>query len=453
MQLSSEISVFSQLFFILLALTLITFTPETDLMFWVQTPNQAFHLGLWGYLGLLTLLYGQSKYLAPRLKIHLQTFWWSLVNLELLFFLSLYHFGVGAHRFFLQGWLSSYQTPYTLASLLLYFLAFGWAHIWYSYFKFHRNLKKAFKGACGELLFFCPFCIPFVVISFLLDGLEHLPAWQHFPLPVSQDDILLAFSFCLLALTLVFLPACMIFCWRCHPIGNVDLKERLERMCASLNFRHAGLKIWSAMPHSFTAGIIGVVPAFRYILFTPALLNRFQPEEIEAILIHEIGHNRYKHLLLYPFIMTGMLILGALLLIGLENSLLSALDPISQELGYYSLVMGLFILYALVLGIYFRVIFGFFSRLFERQADLYIFESPHSPIYLIQAFDRLGVVTGHTHSHPSWHHDSLQKRIHFLYKAMENPHLIQRHHRRVKKWLILYFLGLILGCLTLYAMM
>jgi Zn-dependent protease with chaperone function len=444
--------VFSQLFFLLLALTLITFTSESDLTFWVETPKQAFKWGLLSYLILLILLYGQSKYLIHALKGRLQAFWWAVVNVELLFFLSVYHFGLGAHRFFLQGTLASYQTPYTLFSLMLYFLGLGWAHLWFSYFQLHRSIKKALKSAWQQLLFFCPFCLPFVTISLILDGLEHFPDWQSIELPVNREIILLVFSFCILALTLVFLPACMMICWRCRPLNRPDLKQRLDKMCVSLKFRHAGLKIWSVMPQSFTAGIIGIVPAFRYILFTPALLNRFQPEEIEAILIHEIGHNRYRHLLLYPFIMLGMLILGALLLIGLENGLLSTLEPYSQELNYYSLVTGIFILYALLLGLYFRVVFGFFSRLFERQADLYIFESSHSPLYLIQALDRLGIVTGNTHSHPSWHHDSLQKRIHFLNRAMEDPHLIQHHHRKVRKWLILYFCGLILGSLMLYKM-
>jgi len=437
---------FSQLFFVLLALTLITFTTETDSTFWIKNPLEAFKWSLWSYGGLLLLLYGQSKFFS--IKGRLQALWWSLVNLEILLFLGLYHFGLGAQRFFLQGVLASYQTPYTLISLLFYFWALGWAHVWYSYFQQHRSLKASIRIAWQQLLFLSPFCFPFVIISFILDGLDHLPAWKQGTLPVDQEVILLGFSVVLLVLTLIFLPALMMICWRCRPLDRFDLKERLEKLCASLGFRHAGIKIWSIMPHTFTAGIIGIVPAFRYILFTPALLNRFRPEEIEAILIHEIGHNRYRHLLFYPFIMLGMLVLGALLLIGLEKEINSAIESFS--FSYFTLVMGLFILYALLLGLYFRLVFGFFSRLFERQADLYIFESSLSPIYMIQALDRLGVVTGYTHSHPSWHHFSLQKRMRFLYQALEKPDVIQKHHRRVKRWLTIYFFALILSCFALY---
>ncbi len=111
------------------------------------------------------------------------------------------------------------------------------------------------------------------------------------------------------------------------------------------------------MQNAFTAGIIGVLPAFRYILFTPALLARLHKEEIEAILIHEIGHNRYKHLLFYPFILTGILILSALTLSLLENNL-----PVAflEKASDFTLILGLFGMYALLLGLYFRCIFGSF---------------------------------------------------------------------------------------------
>ncbi len=441
---------FSQLFFLFLALTLITFMQETDLTFWVEDPFQALQWGLRIYAALLLLLWIEAKFLTQSLKGYLKPIWWPFINLQILLFLGLYHFGLGAQRFFLQGPLASYQTPYTFISLLLYFFALNWGHAWYSYCHLQLSLKQSWKNAWYQLLFLVPFSLPFLILSMLIDGLEHLPAWQQKTFSINHDILLLIFSLCLVILTLVFLPACIVFCWRCNPIERFDLKGRLEDLCSSLHFRHAGLKIWSVMPHSFTAGIIGIIPAFRYILFTPALLKRFKVEEIEAILVHEIGHNRYKHLLLYPFIMLGMVVLGALLMLGLEESLSSVLPSLEKEIGYFLLLMGLFILYAILMGLYFRLVFGFFSRLFERQADLYIFESRVSPIYLIQALDRLGVITGYTHSHPSWHHFSLQNRIRFLYQAIDKPHLIQQHHQRVKKWLILYFLGLFLSCFTLY---
>lgn len=444
---------FSQLFFVLLALILINFTPEAHFTFWVESPNEALKWGILIYVLLLTLLYWQSKFVGRLSRERLQFLWWPIVNIELLLFLALYHLGLGAHRFFSQGSLSSYQSPFALVSLALYFCALGWADLWNTYFRFHHSFKKSLRTAFQQLLFYCPFCLPYIAMSFLLDGLEHFQFWQNETLPLDNSWIIFLFSLIFLGAVLLFLPALMILCWRCKSLDHPDLKQRLESMCASLNFRHAGLKIWSSMPHTFTAGILGIAAKFRFILFTPALLKRFKPEEIEAILIHEIGHSRHRHLLLYPFILLGMLISGTLLLIGIEFLIPSSLDAVSENHSDFSFVIGIFILYALLMGAYFRLIFGFYSRLFERQADLYIFETSLSPNYLIQAFDRLGVVTGHTHAHPSWHHFSLQERIHFIEQAMENRALIEHHHNLVKKWLYLYFSALVASCLLLYLLL
>lgn len=433
--------VYSQLFFVLLALILINFTPEKDVVFWVDMPFQALKWAILGYFGILALIYLQAKLLTLIRKDRFKTLWLFLLNLELLCYLSFYHFGLGAQRFFMQGILASFHTPFALISLMLYFFALGWGHLWQNHFHMHRSWSGTLKSSWQQVLFLFPTCFPFIIISFLLDILES------FSTGPNQEAILLALFFCLTACSLVFLPPFMVFCWGCRPLQRLDLQTQLEKRCSSLHFKHAGLKIWPIMQNAFTAGIIGVLPAFRYILFTPALLARLHKEEIEAILIHEIGHNRYKHLLFYPFILTGILILSALTLSLLENNL-----PVAflEKASDFTLILGLFGMYALLLGLYFRCIFGFFSRLFERQADLYIFESSFDPFYMIQALDRLGVVTGFTHSQPSWHHFSLQERIRFLYQAIEKPAIILHHHRRVKQWLLIYFSALCLGAMILY---
>jgi Zn-dependent protease with chaperone function len=121
-----------------------------------------------------------------------------------------------------------------------------------------------------------------------------------------------------------------------------------------------------------------------------------------------------------------------------------------SEIWNFLFSFSVFILYGCFLAIYFRLVFGFFSRLFERQADLHIFNYSLSPSYMIQALDHIGVVTGNTHDHPSWHHYSIQERMDFLQSAIQNPRLITQHHRKVKKWVIIYFILLILSCLSLF---
>ena len=111
--------------------------------------------------------------------------------------------------------------------------------------------------------------------------------------------------------------------------------------------------------------------------------------------------------------------------------------------------LAIFLPFAIIIGLYFRVVFGFFSRLFERQADLHVFELGLDPKSLIAAFNFIGEATGQSLAKPCWHHYSLQQRINFLEEAQRKPSLILKHHRYVKKMLFLYFTFLIIITLGL----
>ena len=176
-------------------------------------------------------------------------------------------------------------------------------------------------------------------------------------------------------------------------------------------------------------------------MFTEKLLQQFTDEEIEAILVHEIGHSRHRHLLLYPFILMGMLLVGSLIFIFILQPLLLnwKIDALFQSDTFFSSFI-LFFTYALFLGLYFRFVFGFFSRLFERQADLHIFEYSSPPTSMIQALDHIATLSGSIHQKPSWHHFSIQERINFLQAAIQDRRLVVKHHRKVKMWLWLYFI-------------
>lgn len=430
---------FSQIFFLFLTLILMNFATEIPASYWIENPKEAFEWGLLCY-ALLLFFIGLQATIFRYIHRKIQSFWSGFINIEILFFLALFYFGLGGHRIFLEN--SSYQTPLIFSSLILYFFALGWIQFSYSYFCNHMSIKKGFKSGYRHCLFYFPFTIPFIMATLFLDG------WSHF-FSEQSDTLLLLGGIAFIGLTFLFLPPLMMRCWGCRSLNPLDLNERLEKLCSSLQFRHAGLKTWSMLPHAFTAGIIGIIPFFRYILFTPPLVQRFQPEEVEAILIHEIGHNHHRHLLCYPLILLGMLMSGALLLMGLEDFFFFVHPSSSSDTVSFLLIITFFGCYAAAMGLYFRFIFGFFSRLFERQADLHIFSTSLSPLALVKALDRLGVVTGYTHDQPSWHHFSLQERIGFLYQAMDNPTLVTQHHRKVKLWLIIYLFALILGLTTL----
>ncbi len=55
---------------------------------------------------------------------------------------------------------------------------------------------------------------------------------------------------------------------------------------------------------------MGLIQKFRYILVTPSLLQLLEPEEIDAVIAHEIGHVKRKHLVFYLLFLVGYMLLS-----------------------------------------------------------------------------------------------------------------------------------------------
>jgi Zn-dependent protease with chaperone function len=55
-----------------------------------------------------------------------------------------------------------------------------------------------------------------------------------------------------------------------------------------------------------TAGIMGLVPRYRYILITESLMDVLSIEELKAVVAHEMGHAKYRHLLFLPSLLPGV---------------------------------------------------------------------------------------------------------------------------------------------------
>lgn len=159
------------------------------------------------------------------------------------------------------------------------------------------------------------------------------------------------------------------------------------------------LKIFPKLMTSFILG-------FHTIFVTEKLVHFLSPKALNAVLAHERGHSNSYH----AFYVSSILFVG--------------LFPI-----YYVS----FPLAVLFYAFYVRTIFGFYSRLFERQADLYGMEIGLPLDDMIEALQRIGFYTKSLYR-PSWHHYSLQERIDFLKSVKANPLLATIHNARVNFW-------------------
>jgi len=80
------------------------------------------------------------------------------------------------------------------------------------------------------------------------------------------------------------------------PLADASLKERIEALLARCGFRSSGLFVMDGSKRSAhgNAYFTGFGRAKR-IVFFDTLLERLAPEEIEAVLAHELGHYKRRH--------------------------------------------------------------------------------------------------------------------------------------------------------------
>ncbi len=228
------------------------------------------------------------------------------------------------------------------------------------------------------------------------------------------------------------------------------LKNELVTFCKTLKF-NADLYSWPLFEGRVpTAGVMGMIPGLRYILVTPGLLETMNINELKGVMAHEIGHIKRFHMLLYLLLIGGFsFFIGSL-------SEPAAYFVLSRDFFYFFLektdmsletLLTVFCSVPLLISmlLYFRFLFGYFIRNFERQADIYSFSALGSSFPLISAFEKLATISGNSKDQPNWHHFSLGQRIEYLQRCEKNPSWVARHNRKVYLSLALYILVLILG--------
>lgn len=404
----------THLLFFILVLLLAGLAPAEPLVFPLYVYLSVLVLS---FLSLVACIYLQNRFfLFQKKNMYL------IAQVEILFFLFIFYYFFNGGGLFPSHFLS------VLLAVTLYLGATGF-YYFSSYWRF--PIETARQYALKQIKTLIPFALPMLIFTLLVDIATFLGFSPY-------ENFLL--SICLLVLSALFLavvfPPAICKLWDCKPLENGILKERLEAVCKQANFSHAGLKNWNLYEFFPTAAIIGILSQYRYILFTPSLLKNLSPEAIEAVLAHEIGHSKYKHLLFFPFLLIGMVFFLTFALQAAVSLFPSADQPAT-----------LFVLTALMIAIYFRFVLGFFSRLFERQADLYGMKVGVPLHAMIEALDTIGKLTGNSHKIPNWHHFSIHQRIEFLKKVEAQPELAEHYHKYVSgvRWLFLVLLGIFAG--------
>ncbi|MFH2002263.1 MAG: M48 family metallopeptidase, partial [Planctomycetota bacterium] len=254
------------------------------------------------------------------------------------------------------------------------------------------GLMIAFRG---ELTVLIPFLV-FMLFHDLITLNEKLDTYfTH--LPALFWLVLMA-----MFLGLIYtMPDFIRWLWRLHPIpAGTPIRQELLEFMKSLRFTAKDILVWNTKRLIMNAAILGFLPRSRYILFTDTLLQGLTTLEIKAVFAHEIGHGRKKHITLYLFFSFAFIFGLAVL-----ESLVPPLIRIEERLDV------LLPCYGVVVVLYWWIVFGFLSRRFEMEADIFGAHAVKNPSLFIHTLSRVASIGGVEKRKGSWRHFSIERRM------------------------------------------
>ena len=196
-----------------------------------------------------------------------------------------------------------------------------------------------------------------------------------------------------------------------NPTAPLPADHPVVQMAMDLG-REAGVRIEAVRVMTLgeakiaNALVSGLWPWLRRIYVTDHMLAMFSVAEIRAILAHEVGHIRHRHLWWYFAIALG----GALIIP-------SMIDAIGQLDFLHQPVWGFLFAFSL----YWGVMFKFFSRRFERQADRFAVAATGDVATFQCALEKLADVNGMVKQYSKWDifqtHPPIAERVRSLGKV------------------------------------
>lgn len=176
--------------------------------------------------------------------------------------------------------------------------------------------------------------------------------------------------------------------YKFEPLQNEELKSRLVSLSERAGTRVRGVYKWNLSEKSkkANAALTGLGNTRRIIL-ADTLLEHYSPDEIEAVLAHELGHHVHRHIFKSIVMQAGITLAG----FWAANWILHyAMERwhIFETLSDFA-NLPLLVLVSTVLSFLLLPALNAFSRYNERQADRYAFRSIASVAPFISSMNKL----------------------------------------------------------------
>jgi STE24 endopeptidase len=226
-----------------------------------------------------------------------------------------------------------------------------------------------------------------------------------------------------------------------QPLPASPLRDRLEAFCRDHELKYRDILLWKTDHNLGNAAVMGIIPQVRYILMSDLLLETMSVEQIEAVFAHEVGHIVHRHMIWYLVFFKGLMLALALVALLAESYMRFVHIPgwIPMDLVMTLLGAGGFLL-----------AFGFVSRRFERQADVFAARQlerralaitgtldinhvgPHGARVFASALHKVAIINGLPVSGKLWRnwcHGSIATRMDYLHQISNDPDQTRRFDR------------------------
>ncbi len=301
---------------------------------------------------------------------------------------------------------------------------------------------------------------------------RQLYKWTHFDY-AEQAALMVAAG-----LMFIVSPLVLRYVWSTRVLPSGKLRTGLEAICKHIRMRYQEILIWQSDGVVVNAAVMGLVPTFRYVLLSDGLLESMKEEQIEAVFGHEAGHVKHLHIHFYLlFAALSMLLVGGLLLLVWEYVPYREavkwlhISRIEYSNGLDLIAMGL-VLLCWIFG------FGWVSRRFERQADVFgvrcvgwITEScgregcrvhhpapgtkpnrralcPAAADVFAEALLRIAILNGIAPKARSWRHSSIASRMDFVRLLAREPKKLRRFGLTIILTKLVLLGGTAFGCVV-----
>jgi Zn-dependent protease with chaperone function len=324
---------------------------------------------------------------------------------------------------------------------------------------------------------------PAILLLFLHDSLSLIlpPIFHHFGALANQQDLIDAIitlpSF---AIFLVFSPEILRRVLHTESMPDCPLRRKLTKIARQHRVGFRDVLLWKTESQMGNAAVMGFIPRFRYVLLSDLLLETMRDEQIEAIFAHELGHVMHRHLFWLVAAMATIFFVAA----GPGQVIADAMQPLQSHAWFGDSVQT-----ALLLGAgisLFALVFGYVSRKFERQADVFaartiqnVFDTSaeatsDNPVLrsvlantavldepgitlappprgyvgrqgaeiFCSALERVAVVNNIPIAARSWCHGSIAKRMRFLEYLARDPRRTMQFDRFMSRFYVVLILSL-----------